>query len=327
MEANEETKLELEESGHHLVQLDVGSESAAYNTTSPARLDDRIPDIPAGKSHHLFISHCEEDTEWVKGLMEVLEGNHGVKCLWPKRDFLAGQGIPGLIQRGIAESMKVVFVLTPESLESSWCQQERDWAFVLSMEERQNRIIPLLLKPCVIPDIFKTFNYIDVPKGEDHVNRTIRALAAKDDDLQPRVIYFLRMKGSGLQMTIKGSKCSTYMCEGPSWAFGDLTESQRLELSRLGSEFAEDVYQEAKNIANRSREMRFYSLYDCSCHARSVCLCGLLITSLVVCTVMVPLFYYTNAFYNALYMLICIGVAMIAIPVALCLFSRKVCFK
>ncbi|XP_046555028.1 uncharacterized protein LOC124264313 isoform X2 [Haliotis rubra] len=325
METKEETtKVELEESDHHLVQLDVG-ESVSFKTTSPEMLDDRIPDIPSGKSHHLFISHSEEDAEWVEHLVKVLEDKHGVTCLWPKRDFLAGQGVPGLIQRGIAESMKVVFVLTPDSLESPWCEQERDWAIVLSMEERQNRIIPLLLTPCKIPDIFNTFNYIDVPKGEDYVNRTIRALAGKDlSDLQPRVINFLRTQGSGLNMEFNGYKCSTYMCGGPSWAFGDLTESQRLKLSRLGSEFAENVYQEAKDIANRSREMKFYSLSNpFSCHAWGVYLCGVLLTTLMVCIVMIPLIYYTDVFYDALYMLIVIGVAVIAIPGALWLFARK----
>ncbi|XP_067670156.1 uncharacterized protein [Haliotis asinina] len=318
MGTKEETRIELEESDHHLVHLDVDVESVTFKTTSPEMLDDRIPDIPSGKSHHLFISHSEEDAEWAENLVNVLEGKHGVKCLWPKR------GVPGMIHRGIAESMKVVFLLTPDSIESPWCEQERDWALVLSMEERQNRIIPLLLKPCEIPNIFITFNYIDVPKGEDYVNRTIQALAGKDlSDLQPRVFTFLRTQGCGLSMEFQANKCSTYMCGGPSWAFGDLTESQRLRLSKLGSEFAENVYQEAKDIANRSRGMKFYSLSVCSCHVWSVCLCGVLLTTLMVCIIMIPLLYYTDVSRDALYMLIVIGVALIAIAIALWLFAWK----
>ncbi|XP_041349440.1 stimulator of interferon genes protein-like [Gigantopelta aegis] len=135
--------------------------------------------LPAGKTHHLFFSHSSDGQQWVEMCVERLEQDCGIKCLWPPRDFTPGKPIVSLIEDGMSRAMKIVLVLSPEYIDSGWCSYERHLAFVLSVQERRNCIIPVMLKPCPVPDVLRTVNYIDVTKGENADCKIANALYQK----------------------------------------------------------------------------------------------------------------------------------------------------
>ena len=156
------------------------SSSEVSTTTTNIPVDEHSSlALPEGKTHHLFFSHSSDDQRWVENCVERLEQNYGIKCLWPPRDFTPGKPVPSLIADGMSRAIRIVLVLSPEYLDSGWCSYERHLAFVLSVQERRNCIIPVMLKQCTVPDVLKTVNYIDVTKGENAVCKIKDALYQK----------------------------------------------------------------------------------------------------------------------------------------------------
>ncbi|XP_046356331.1 uncharacterized protein LOC124135158 isoform X1 [Haliotis rufescens] len=283
-----DTLIQLEEDEEYdfeLAQRRMEAERAAREEEAFQRntLNLDIPPLPNGKTHHLFISHCNdppEEAEWAEQLVNTMERDFGLKCLWPKRDFTPGHDVGALIQSGIVSSVKVVFILSPASMESRWCEYERNFAFGISVENKENQIIPVMLSQCDFPGILKTLNYIDVPAGEDYAFK-IRRCFDEDtrdfDHLVPELMkYCKNEKGptNGTVARILGEKNLKYTCRGSAWSFRDLDQHQRYELRQLGSKFVERVYYEAKDIANTSAYMKYYSTIHSFRHCCGICCCG-----------------------------------------------------
>ncbi|XP_067687204.1 uncharacterized protein [Haliotis asinina] len=291
---------EDEEEDFELTQRRIEAERAVREEEAFKRntLKLDIPKLPDGKTHHLFISHSNDppdEEEWAEELVNTMERDFGLKCLWPKRDFTPGHDVGSLIQDGIMKSMKVVFILSPASMESQWCKYERNFAFGISVETNENLIIPVMLSQCDFPGILKTLNYIDVPAGEDYAFK-IRRCFDEDtrafDYLVPEMMkHWKDEKGpkSGTVVKILGERNLKSICRAPAWSFRDLDQHQRYQLRQLGSKFAERVYYGAKDIANNSVCMKYYSIIHSRCHCCGVCCCStvfiILLTLLLVCIV------------------------------------------
>ncbi|XP_071093481.1 uncharacterized protein [Haliotis cracherodii] len=289
---------EDEEEDFELAQRRMEAERAAREEEAFQRntLNLDIPPLPNGKTHHLFISHCNdppEEAEWAEQLVNTMERDFGLKCLWPKRDFTPGHDVGSLIQSGIVSSVKVVFILSPASMESRWCEYERNFAFGISVENKENQIIPVMLSQCDFPGILKTLNYIDVPAGEDYAFKIRRCFDEDTRDFEQLVPEMMRYwkneKGAanGTVTKIIGEKNLKSTCRGPAWSFRDLDQHQRYELRQLGSKFAERVYYEAKDIANTSACMKYYSTIHSFRHCCGICCCGttfcILLMLLIIC--------------------------------------------
>ncbi|XP_046584436.1 uncharacterized protein LOC124291490 [Haliotis rubra] len=237
---------EDEEEDFELTQRRIEAERAAREEEAFKRntLHLDIPQLPDGKTHHLFISHSNDPPEeeaWAEELVNTMERDFGLKCLWPKRDFTPGHDVGALIQTGIMSSMKVVFVLSPASMESRWCEYERNFAFGISVESKENLIIPVMLSQCNFPGILKTLNYIDVPAGEDYAFKIRRCF---DEDtrtfeyLVPEMMkHWKNDNGSknGTVVKIVGERNVKSICREPAWSFRDLDKHQRYQLRQLGS--------------------------------------------------------------------------------------------
>ena len=88
--------------------------------------------------HDVFISYSRIDKEFVHGLRVAIQ--HANREIW-----IDESGIPPTtefwneIKQGIEESNNFLFVISPNSLESIWCQRELEYAL-----ECGKRIVPLL---------------------------------------------------------------------------------------------------------------------------------------------------------------------------------------
>ncbi|XP_046584434.1 uncharacterized protein LOC124291488 [Haliotis rubra] len=278
---------EDEEEDFELTQRRIEAERAAREEEAFKRntLHLDIPQLPDGKTHHLFISHSNDPPEeeaWAEELVNTMERDFGLKCLWPKRDFTPGHDVGSLIQTGIMSSMKVVFVLSPASMESRWCLYEQNFAFGISVETKENLIIPVMLSQCDFPGILKTLNYIDVPAGEDYAFK-IRRCFDEDirafDYLVPEMMKHWKNEigpKNGTVVKILGEKNVKSIWRAPAWSFRDLEQLQRYQLRQLGSKFAERVYYDAKDIANNSVCMKYYSISHSGCLFCGVCCCSTL---------------------------------------------------
>ncbi|VDI16877.1 Hypothetical predicted protein, partial [Mytilus galloprovincialis] len=119
--------------------------------------------LPHGKIYHAFISYrdVDEDREWVSDLIEKLKKLHKLKCCNHVYDFKPGRKIVDNIKYAVRKSVKTLIILSKEYHDSHWCNFEVEYTHHMSMEMREQLLIPVLKEDCKIPDHLKPFTYID----------------------------------------------------------------------------------------------------------------------------------------------------------------------
>lgn len=115
---------------------------------------------------HLFISYAHVDRFQVNQIVEIFrDAGHDA---WFDHRLLPGQDWQATLGRAVAECGVFVYVLSPESLASEWCQWEFAEAVRLSKP-----ILPIRLQTNVkLPDTISRYQYADFSEGP-----TTRAVA------------------------------------------------------------------------------------------------------------------------------------------------------
>ncbi|NES23093.1 MAG: toll/interleukin-1 receptor domain-containing protein [Symploca sp. SIO3E6] len=117
----------------------------------------------------VFLSYSDYD----RAIMEKIRNSLRRESItvWTNlTDIQTGEDFGEAINRGIEQADNLVYLLSPESIESTYCQQELDLALSLN-----KRIIPLLVKdtePNTIPEVLRDIQYIDLTdniKEEDYL--------------------------------------------------------------------------------------------------------------------------------------------------------------
>jgi hypothetical protein len=132
--------------------------------------------------YDVFISYSHKDQNWVRNtLLPTLE-KHGVTVFIDFRDF--EPGAPSIIEmeRGVKESRKTILILTPDYIMSAWSEFEAVLAGTLDPAARERRILPILLKKCVLPlriNYLTYLNFTDPTTLDLQWTRLISALGKK----------------------------------------------------------------------------------------------------------------------------------------------------
>ena len=126
--------------------------------------------------YDVFFSHAREDRNWVTEVLNKLESpEYGFKCCFADRDFELGRSVFDNITRSIQASAKTVIVLSPEFLSSDWCEYEIRMTLEADSISRKRILIPVMLRPCRVPDFIGRLTYIEV-ENEHFWERFISAL-------------------------------------------------------------------------------------------------------------------------------------------------------
>lgn len=106
----------------------------------------------------LFISYARVDFTLVVEIVEILRvGGHDP---WFDHRLLPGQNWKHELHNAIANCEAFVYMLTPESIASEWCQ----WEFAEAVKLGKP-IVPILLRPCEMPGAIRAFQYCDFSRG------------------------------------------------------------------------------------------------------------------------------------------------------------------
>jgi CHASE2 domain-containing sensor protein len=89
----------------------------------------------------VFICHAEEDRATLEQIYESLT-QAGLTVWTSWHDIQMGKDFQAAIYGGIETADNFIYLLSPESVQSPWCQREFDYALGLN-----KRIIPILIKP------------------------------------------------------------------------------------------------------------------------------------------------------------------------------------
>lgn len=117
--------------------------------------------------YDVFISYSGRDREWARGalLKRIEEG--GLRAFIDFRDFKRGSPSIREVERGVLKCRKILSVLTPNYIESEWCELEVVLAQTLSPANRDLRLIPLLRAECERPLSIRALTHIDFTDGAD----------------------------------------------------------------------------------------------------------------------------------------------------------------
>jgi hypothetical protein len=94
--------------------------------------------------YDVFISYSSKDKEWVRGeLLRRIEQT-GLTAFIDFRDFKRGAPSIKEMERGVVKCRKTLLVLTPDYIQSGWCEIENIMVQTLDPANRELRLIPLL---------------------------------------------------------------------------------------------------------------------------------------------------------------------------------------
>uniref|UniRef100_A0A182MAU0 TIR domain-containing protein n=1 Tax=Anopheles culicifacies TaxID=139723 RepID=A0A182MAU0_9DIPT len=102
--------------------------------------------IDQDKRYDAFISYSHKDEDFiVSTLMPKLEGAPwNFKLCWHVRDFMPGELISSQITKAVEDSRRTIIVLSPNYIESVWGQMEFNTAYLQSVADKRNRVIPII---------------------------------------------------------------------------------------------------------------------------------------------------------------------------------------
>jgi hypothetical protein len=112
-------------------------------------------------SKKVFISHSTKDREFVRKLVADLICFGGVKIWYSEWELRVGDSLRQKIEDGISQSNLLVIVLSPNSVKSSWVNQELSAAFVRELARQEVFILPVLIGDCEIPVFLQDKVYAD----------------------------------------------------------------------------------------------------------------------------------------------------------------------
>ena len=124
--------------------------------------------------YDLFISHSQDDREWVQDLVSNLS-DHGLR-VWFDEQIAAGEMYVDRIQDALQKSHNVALVITPRNALSNWVAAELGAALAL-----RKRVIPIIAKetnPQDIPGPLKLRNYLTKNDPKSVAKQIALALAS-----------------------------------------------------------------------------------------------------------------------------------------------------
>ena len=129
----------------------------------------------------VFVSYSRRDSEFVRRLADSVSERG--KDVWLDTEGIADAEVfPEAIKRAIEGSDAFVFVITPSSVESAYCENEVEYA-----RDLQKRIVPVLRDPVPDPELpleIRDRNWIPFTEDGDFDAGLSRLLTALDTDLE-----------------------------------------------------------------------------------------------------------------------------------------------
>lgn len=108
----------------------------------------------------VFLSHSSIDKDFVISLAVDL-ANLSHEPWLDEWEILGGESIPTRIADGLNESDFVLVVLSKDSVESPWVENEWQAKYWEEVSSKRVSVVPVLRTDCVIPTLLKTKKYID----------------------------------------------------------------------------------------------------------------------------------------------------------------------
>lgn len=126
----------------------------------------------------VFISYSHDDSDFVDLLAShLIAGNANV---WVDRwELHVGDSLRARIEEAMEQAAAILFVLSPASLQSEWCQRELSAGLVRELDERRVIVLPVLVADCEIPLFLRDKMHADFRTDFDAGLRQVRESLAR----------------------------------------------------------------------------------------------------------------------------------------------------
>ena len=113
------------------------------------------------KTYDFFVTSSNKDARWVfHSLLPKCETQYGFKGCISDRDFLLGKDTLDNIFDSISDSTCAIIVITPDFIESNFCNLELD-KLVEYLTRNKCKLVPIKLKDCEMPEKVSHLTYMD----------------------------------------------------------------------------------------------------------------------------------------------------------------------
>ena len=132
-----------------------------------------VIDAGQGVRGWVFVSHASQDAKFIENEVLSLLYKNGNRPWYSYYQIKAGEEWERRIFAGLRISEWFLVVLSNSAVTSNWVRAEVHWA----MENRKDKIIPLLLQECAIDELhlkLPTIQYIDFRKGRTYVETALQ---------------------------------------------------------------------------------------------------------------------------------------------------------
>lgn len=114
----------------------------------------------------VFVSHSDADQAWVREQLVPRLEEAGLKVLVSYRDFSIGTPRAVNVERAVGRSRHTLIVLTPDWIQGEWTAFDSLVVSTIDPAARQRKLIPLMLKPCELPQRIQILTYADFTAPE-----------------------------------------------------------------------------------------------------------------------------------------------------------------
>lgn len=109
---------------------------------------------------NVFISHSSLDKQLSLGIAHELKAA-GFSVWYDEWEIRVGESITRKVFDGIQSSDVLIILLSPNSVQSVWVQEELDAALMRQISERGIRILPAVIATCDLPNSLRHVKYAD----------------------------------------------------------------------------------------------------------------------------------------------------------------------
>jgi TIR domain len=108
----------------------------------------------------VFISYSHGDAAFVERLIEDLEYSE-VRARYDRWILNVGDSILAKLAEEVSVADKIIAVLSPRSVQSTWVRKELALAMAGEMSSAQTKVLPALIEDCTLPDMLIDKVYAD----------------------------------------------------------------------------------------------------------------------------------------------------------------------
>ena len=115
-------------------------------------------------SKKVFISYRHQQAEWVRTTLYPVLAAGGAEVVIDYKEFSAGLAVRRQMKAAQDKADLHLLVLTPDYLQSDYCEEEMRRAFALDPDFSKGLVLPVIFKPCDLPPEIKQHQplYVDL---------------------------------------------------------------------------------------------------------------------------------------------------------------------